>query len=382
MTYETFAAGEEQTSAFRAAVEQLAGNLGERHPFYVGGVALKGDGSEDEYSPSDTRVLLGRFATASMGDLDRAVLEARRFSAEWAATDWRERVKLVGAVAAAVAERRYELAAILAHEIGKPLLEALGEVDECVVLIDYYCAQMISHGGFLTEMGPAGGAERAYSIMRPYGVWAVIGPFNFPMALLLGPIAAALIAGNTVVAKPSPRGYLSGLAVFELFRQAGIPAGALHMLTIPEERLGDRLYGHRDIDGLTFTGSHPTGMKIFHGFSREYPRPAICEMGGKNPAIVTAAADLGKAARGVARSAFGFSGQRCSGCSRVLVARAVHDEFARPARGAPLGGAGGQPAGPGDESRAGDLSRSRAAAPRRRAGVPGDGLGRFTAVAA
>ncbi|MGH2853360.1 MAG: aldehyde dehydrogenase family protein [Solirubrobacteraceae bacterium] len=329
VTYETFAAGAEQASAFSAAVAQMAGRLGEQHPFYVGGAALMGDGWEDEHSPGDSRVLVGRFATASLEDFDRAVTEARRFSAEWAATDWRERVKLVSGVSAAVAGRRYELAAILAHEIGKPLLEALGEVDECVVLVDYYCEQMLAHGGFSVEMGPsaAGAAEHAYSMMRPYGVWAVIGPFNFPMALLLGPIAAALIAGNTVVAKPSPRGYLSGLAVYELFRQAGVPAGALHMLSIPQERLGEALYGHRGIDGLTFTGSHATGMQVFHGFSREYPRPAICEMGGKNSAIVTAAADLRKAALGVARSAFGFSGQRCSGCSRVLVARAVHADF-------------------------------------------------------
>jgi 1-pyrroline-5-carboxylate dehydrogenase len=327
VTYETFAAGDEQASAFGEAVAQVAGRLGEQHPFYVGGVALTGDGWEDEHSPGDSRVLVGRFATASMDDFDRAVAAARTFSAEWAATDWRERVAIVSRVSAAVAARRYELAAILAHEIGKPLLEALGEVDECVVLVDYYCEQMRAHEGFRVEMGEPAAAEHTYSILRPYGVWAVIGPFNFSMALLLGPIAAALIAGNTVVAKPSPRGYLSGLAVYELFREAGVPAGALHMLTIPQERLGERLYGHRGIDGLTFTGSHATGMRVFHGFSREYPRPAICEMGGKNPALVTAAADLRKAALGVARSAFGFSGQRCSGCSRVLVARAVHDEF-------------------------------------------------------
>ena len=273
-------------------------------------------------------MLVGHFASASIDDFDRAVTVARRFAAEWAAIDWRERVRIVGGVSSAVAERRHELAAILAYEIGKPLLEALGEVDECVVLIDYYCEQMAANGGFVAEMGPAADAERTWSIMRPYGVWAVIGPFNFPMALLLGPIAGALIAGNTVVAKPSPYGYLSGLAVYELFRRAGVPAGALQMLTIPDERLGERLYSHRGLGGLTFTGSHAIGMRVFHGFSREYPRPAICEMGGKNPAIVTASADLPKAALGVARSAFGFGGQRCSGCSRVLVAQEVHDEFA------------------------------------------------------
>jgi 1-pyrroline-5-carboxylate dehydrogenase len=328
VTYETFAAGEQDAHAFSAALESLAGRLGEQHPFYIDGVACTGDGWVAEHSPGDSRLLVGSFATASLEDLDRAIAVARGFAGEWAATDWRERVRIVGEVSGAIAERRHELAAILAHEIGKPLLEALGEVDECVVLIDYYCQQMTAHGGFAAEMGPTGGAERSWSIMRPYGVWAVIGPFNFPMALLLGPIAAALIAGNTVVAKPSPCGYLSGLAVYELFRKAGVPAGALQLLTIPDERLGEALYAHRGLDGLTFTGSHATGMRVFHGFSRDYPRPAICEMGGKNPAIVTACADLGKAALGVARSAFGFSGQRCSGCSRVLVEREVHDEFA------------------------------------------------------
>jgi 1-pyrroline-5-carboxylate dehydrogenase len=327
VTYETFSAGEEDARGFRAALALVAGRLGGQHPFYIDGVAHSGEGVTEEYAPGDGRVLVGRFAAATMNDFDRAVVAARRFSAEWAATDWRERVRIVAGVSAVIAERRHELAAILAYEIGKPLLEALGEVDECVVLIDYYCEQLAAHEGFITEMGPAGGAERSWSILRPYGVWAVIGPFNFPMALLLGPIAAALIAGNAVLAKPSPHGYLSGIAVYELFRQAGLPAGALQMLTIPDERLGERLYSHRGLDGLTFTGSHATGMRVFHGFSRDYPRPAICEMGGKNPAIVTASANLHRAALGVARSAFGFSGQRCSGCSRVLVAREAHDEF-------------------------------------------------------
>jgi 1-pyrroline-5-carboxylate dehydrogenase len=328
VTYETFAAGEEDVRAFKAALGSLAGRLGEQHPFYINGVACTGDGWVPEHSPGDSRVLVGSFAAAALDDLDRAVAAARGFAAEWAAIDWRERVRIVGGASAAIAERRHELAAILAHEIGKPLLEALGEVDECVVLIDYYCERMAAHAGFATEMGPTGGDERTWSIMHPYGVWAVIGPFNFPMALLLGPIAAALIAGNTVVAKPSPYGYLSGLAVYELFRKAGVPASALQLLTIPDERLGEALYSHPGLDGITFTGSHATGMQVFHGFSRNHPRPAICEMGGKNPAIVTASADLGKAALGVARSAFGFSGQRCSGCSRVLVAREVHDELA------------------------------------------------------
>jgi 1-pyrroline-5-carboxylate dehydrogenase len=327
VTYETFAADERQAAEFTAALVRLAGGLGDEHPFYLDGAAQRGDGWEDERSPRDGRVLVGRFATASADDFDRAVERAQRFFPEWSAVEWPARVEIVRRVSTAVAERRYELAAILAHEVGKPLLEALGEVDECAVLIDYYCDQLVAHGGFCTEMGEPGSRERAYSVLRPYGVWAVIGPFNFPMALLLGPIAAALLTGNTVVAKPSPHGYLSGLAVYDLFRQAGVPPSALHLLTIPEERLGERLYSNRTLGGLTFTGSYATGMKLYRGFTLKHPRPAICEMGGKNPAIVTASADLHKAALGVSRSAFGFSGQRCSGCSRVLVAREVHDEL-------------------------------------------------------
>jgi 1-pyrroline-5-carboxylate dehydrogenase len=327
VTYETFTSDESQTRAFAAAVERVSGELGEQHPFYINGVAHNGDGWEQEHSPHDTRVLIGRFATASMDDFEQAVDHAKRCFPEWSAVDWRARVEIVRRVATGVAERRYELAAILAHEVGKPLLEALGEVDECAVLVDYYCDQMATHAGFSAELGEPGANERAHSVLRPYGVWGVIGPFNFPMALLLGPIAAALIAGNTVIAKPSPHGYLSGLAVFDLFRQAGVPPGALHLLTIPEPRLGERLYTNRTLGGLTFTGSYATGMRIFRGFTLERPRPAICEMGGKNPAIVTASADLHKAALGVSRSAFGFSGQRCSGCSRVFVQREVHDEF-------------------------------------------------------
>jgi 1-pyrroline-5-carboxylate dehydrogenase len=327
VTYETFTADEHQTNAFTEAVEHVAAGLGEEYPFYVNGTAQRGDGWEQEHAPGDGRVLIGRFATASMDDFDHAVVHAQSFYPEWSTLDWRTRVEVVRRVSPAVHERRYELAAILAHEVGKPLLEALGEVDECAVLIDYYCDQMTANEGFCTEMGQPGAGERVYSVLQPYGVWAVIGPFNFPMALLLGPIAAALIAGNTVVAKPSPHGYLSGLAVYDLFRHAGVPPGALHLLTIPEQRLGERLYGNAALGGLTFTGSYATGMEILRGFTVERPRPAVCEMGGKNPAIVTASADLRKAALGISRSAFGFSGQRCSGCSRVFVARAAHDEF-------------------------------------------------------
>jgi 1-pyrroline-5-carboxylate dehydrogenase len=325
VTYETFTANDDQSIAFRDAIEELSDSLGQEHGYYVAGEERFGDCWEEERSPGDDRILVGKFATATKADLDDAITAARSTQPAWAKTPWRERIEIISRISGLVDERRYELAAILAFEIGKPILEALGEVDELIALVDGYCADMRAHAGYVKTMSRTA-TENAVSVMRPYGVWLVIGPFNFAQALCLGPVVAALIAGNAAVLKPSPAAYWSGLKVHELIRDAGVPAGVLSTVTLPDSRL-DGLLSRMDIDGLTFTGSYETGMKIFNGFQQAYPRPTICEMGGKNAAIVTAHADLDKAAQGVARSAFGFSGQRCSGCERALVDSSVYDEF-------------------------------------------------------
>jgi len=166
-----------------------------------------------------------------------------------------------------------------------------------------------------------------YDVLRPFGVWAVISPFNFPMALSGGPSSAALVAGNTVVFKPANQGALLGWKLYEIYRDAGVPPGAFHYLPGRGSIVGDAIVHHPDVEGITFTGSYEVGMGIYKTFASEFPKPAICEMGGKNPTIVTKNADLDKASDGVMRSAFGFGGQKCSACSRVYVEREVHDEF-------------------------------------------------------
>src|SRR5205823_8198459 len=133
--------------------------------------------------------------------------------------------------------------------------------------------------------------------------------------------------GNTVVLKPSHQGYLTALKLYECFVDAGLPAGVLNVITGPGGVAGAALVGHPGVDGITFTGSYDVGMHIYRDFPKRYPQPAICEMGGKNPAIVSRKADLDKAAEGVMRSAFGYSGQKCSACSRVYVEREVYDAF-------------------------------------------------------
>jgi 1-pyrroline-5-carboxylate dehydrogenase len=165
------------------------------------------------------------------------------------------------------------------------------------------------------------------SVLKPYGVWAVISPFNFPFALSGGPAGTALVAGNTVIYKPSSDAPLSGALLTQVMRDAGIPDGVFNMVAGPGESVGSELQENEGVDGIIFTGSFDVGFAIFKNFSRSYPKPAIIEMGGKNPAIVARSADLDEAAEGVMRSAFGFSGQKCSANSRVYVERPVVDEF-------------------------------------------------------
>ena len=165
-------------------------------------------------------------------------------------------------------------------------------------------------------------------MLKPYGVWGVIGPFNFPAALTGGPSGAALIAGNTVVLKPAAEGSLTATLLAPCMDDAGLPKGVFNMVLGGDEP-GVALAAHPDLGGLTFTGSYDVGMSIIQTFSTAagYYRPVVAEMGGKNPTIITDKADLDKAALGVMRSAFGLTGQKCSACSRVFIDAAVKDVF-------------------------------------------------------
>jgi 1-pyrroline-5-carboxylate dehydrogenase len=226
-----------------------------------------------------------------------------------------------------ISQRQFDYAALMTLEVGKNRLESLGDVEETADLLRYYGDEFEKADGFVKPMGSLSAAEKTRSVLRPYGVFGVISPFNFPMALAGGPAGAAMIAGNTVVLKPSSDAPLMGWKFGEALRDAGLPDGVFNLVTGPGETVGAELTESRDIDGLVFTGSYEVGMKLYTGFTRDYPRPIITEMGGKNPAIVTASADLDTAAEGAMRSAFGFDGQKCSALSRVYVERSVAREF-------------------------------------------------------
>ncbi len=328
ITYATMTAdNEELHQRYEEAVEKARSELGAEHPFYVNGEERWGEGFHEERSPIDSEIVVGKFAQGTKQDANDAIAGARAFAPTWGSMPWRERVAIMRRAAELISERVFDIAALMAIEVGKNRLEAMGDVQESADLIAYYCDAMERNEGFTKPMGRLSEAETNIDVLRPYGVWAVISPFNFPLALAAGPVGGALVAGNTVILKPSNAGAFMGVKLYEVLRDAGVPAGAFHMITGRGSQVGQELQDNPDVDGLTFTGSYEVGMGIYRNFPKDFPKPAICEMGGKNPAIVSAKADLDKATDGVMRSAFGFGGQKCSATSRVYVQREVYDQF-------------------------------------------------------
>jgi 1-pyrroline-5-carboxylate dehydrogenase len=317
-------------AAFEAAIADVRSALGRNHPLHVAGTTRAGATPIESKSPIDARVVVARVATATAADVNDAVAAARAAFPRWSATPWQERAAILDRAADLVRERRFELSAWLIFEMGKNRVEALGEIEETADLYAYYAEEMRKNAGYVREMGRLVPTDTNTSVLRPYGVWAVIAPWNFPYALLGAPAAAALVAGNTVVMKPSSETPLSGVKLVEIFEQAGVPAGAISCLPGSGRVVGDGLRDHPDVAGLTFTGSYDVGFdQLYRKFAHEFPKPCVVEMGGKNPAIVMPSADIALAVQGVHRSAFGMNGHKCSACSRVYVHRAIADEFVK-----------------------------------------------------
>ncbi|SDE44672.1 aldehyde dehydrogenase family protein [Auraticoccus monumenti] len=329
------------TTSFRVTYATLSADNEELHTAYETGaarvreqlgfdVAAPGDDEAGEAvevrSPADPSVVVCRVRPASPAAVDRAVAAAKAAFPAWAATPWQERLEVLRRCADAISEASDELAALMTVEVGKNRLEALGDVEESAVFFRYYSDVMAENQGYEVAMDTLSEREQTRSVLKPHGVWGVISPFNFPAALAAGPTAAALVAGNTVVVKPSLQGSATAWRLHQVLTGAGLPEGVLQLVPGGDEA-GRALVASPDVAGLTFTGSYEAGMQVLRAGGSSWPRPVIAEMGGKNPTVVTASADLDAAADGVSRSAFGFSGQKCSACSRVYVDARVHDDF-------------------------------------------------------
>ncbi len=312
---------------YEEALAQARGELGRTHRMYIDGQWVEAAATYATYSPIDTSLHMGTFQDGTAADIDKAVKAARAAYGAWRLTPWPERVALLRRAAELISERLFAIAAVDSLEVGKNRLEALGDVEETADFIRTYCDAMEAHKGFAVRQRAESRHHRNTSVLKPYGVWAVISPFNFPIALSGGPTAAALVAGNTVVLKPAEDTPYGPTLLAECFVEAGLPPGVFNLVTGQKET-GRALVDHAGVDGITFTGSYRVGMEIYAKVAAgRRPRPVITEMGGKNPAIVARSADLDLAAEGVARAAFGLSGQKCSACSRVFVHADVKDAF-------------------------------------------------------
>lgn len=313
--------------AYDKAIQDVRHQIGKSHPHFIAGREVRREEEFLDTSPINKELLIGKFQKGGPDEFQSAVEAAFSAFKSWRDTDFKERCQLMRKAAELISQKKYELAAIMSFEAGKNRLEAMGDVEESADLIRYYCSQMEDAEGFVRPMGKLSPAEKATGVLRPYGVWVVISPFNFPLALATGMSAGVLIAGNTAVFKPSSDTPLTGLKLYEIYREAGIPDGAFNFVTGPGGNFEETIFKEKKISGLVFTGSSGVGMRLYRGFSQDFPRPCILEMGSKNPAIVMQNADLDKAAEGVMKSAYGLGGQKCSACSRVYVHRKVEDIF-------------------------------------------------------
>ncbi len=318
---------EESVRGVARAVEAVRVGFGRTWPAVIDGKPVETVKTIASTCPSDPSIVVGRVSSCSKGDVDRAMAAAKKAFVTWSRTNPEERAETLLKLAAKMRERRFELLALLAFEIGKDWYEADAEIAEAIDFCEYYARLALTHFQYhpLTRVSTE---DNCYYYI-PLGVGAVVTPWNFPLAILTGMTMAAVVAGNTVVLKPSSDTPVLAAWMVEMAHEAGVPAGVLNLVPGSGGEIGDYMVTHPDVRFVSFTGSAEVGLRINEIIAKPDPRRRwmtryVSEMGGKNAILVDETADLDSASSGVVRSAFGFQGQKCSACSRLVVDRRVH----------------------------------------------------------
>ena len=318
----------ENRDSFADALGGLS--LPKNAPLFIGGADVPAAAeirSVDPAQPSETVALV---AAASLEQADEAVSAAREAFEEWRNVHATQRAEVLFRAAAAMRERRLELAALQVREVGKARGEADADVCEAIDFLEFYGREMLRLAP-PRELGDVPG-ENSRLFFEPRGVVAVIAPWNFPLAISTGMTAAALVTGNTVVYKPAEESVGVGAALCSALREAGVPPGVFNFLPGDGALIGGRLVEHPDVSLIAFTGSKEVGLGIVERCSQvpagaREVKKVIAEMGGKNAIIIDTDADFDVAVRDVVYSAFGYQGQKCSACSRLILPDAIHDAF-------------------------------------------------------
>jgi 1-pyrroline-5-carboxylate dehydrogenase len=312
---------------YEEAIENIKSEFGRRYTMLIDDKNVESSETFVHTSPIDTRIVLAHFPSGTAKHTRDAIKAAKKAFESWGKTDYNKRIELCRNAVDIMIRRKFELAAWISYENGKNRYEAIGDVDEAIDFIRYYSEEMEKNNGFIVQTKSAYPNEKSKSVMKPYGVWGIISPFNFPIAILVGMSIGALITGNTIVLKPTSDAPIIGYKFAEIMKEAGLPAGVLNFITGSGSKIGKAIVDSEDVAGIVFTGSREIGYRITKEFSKLKPRLVVAELGGKNPVIVTENADLDKATEGILKAAFGYSGQKCSACSRVYIQKSIKDKF-------------------------------------------------------
>jgi len=319
----------EERAAFSAAIERVR-NDNKDFDLIIGGKRVKSAKQFDSRNPARPSEIVGRVQSASVEQAQDAVAAAQRAFPGWSRVAPQERAQLLFRAAEAVRQRRDEFDALLVLEVGKSWIEADGDVAEGIDFLEYYGREMLRYAAE-HPLTPMAGEENEMHYI-PLGVGVIIPPWNFAFAIMAGMTSAAIVAGNSVVLKPSSDSPVIAARFVELLEQCGLPPGVVNLVTGSGGAIGDALVRDPRVRFISFTGSKEVGLHINRLAAEVAPgqrwiKRVVAEMGGKDAILVTANADLEAAVEGVAASAFGFQGQKCSACSRAIVEAPLYDDF-------------------------------------------------------
>jgi len=320
----------ENRTAMEKALATVANSLGREYDMIVGGSRQKTEGKITSTNPARPAQVIGIHQRAEAEHAEAAVQAAQAAFPSWSRTPIEERANLLLKASALIRERKFEFCAWLTFEVGKNWAEADADVAETIDFLEFYAREALRLAGAVTPIQMPG--ERNQLLYVPLGVGAVIPPWNFPFAIMAGMTAAAIVCGNTVVLKPSVDSPTIAAQFMSLLEEVGLPDGVVNLCPGEGPGFGSAIVAHPQTRFIAFTGSKAVGLEIHERAAKTLPgqifiKRTILEMGGKDAIIVNADCDLDAAVEGVAASAFGFNGQKCSACSRAIVDASIYDIF-------------------------------------------------------
>lgn len=322
---------EENKVKYIEGLKKVKGYLGKTYPLIIGDKKVETNILLDSYNPADHNMLIGKIHQATSKEAEEAMQVALKTFEIWKKVDPKIRADILFKAAAIYRRKRFELNALITLEAGKPWVEADADTAEAIDFLEYYANQMLELTEIDKKVLSRDRIERNEYKYIPLGVGAIISPWNFPLAILTGMTSAAVVSGNTVVLKPSSNTLVIAYKMVEIFLEAGLPYGVINFVPGSGSEIGNYFVNHPKIRFISFTGSKEVGIEIYEKAAKVqkgqiWLKRVIAEMGGKDGIIVDKDVDVDFAADEIVKSAFGFSGQKCSACSRAIIHQDVYDK--------------------------------------------------------